>query len=215
MDAISGAPAAATSSAASSLSASTRQHLQDLNVPAPALAPLPPEPSLGKRSAGSAELPDRASQASEDMTAAEPTDDDPSNMALTFMCAFTAEAPKTRHADGGIKVCEEGKAVEYKAICGKEWCTAAQANSKAALKKSIVNTIAIIYRGLPDPDAVLPFYEAHGTNYVYYGTLLKPAKANFHMFASVKTDELDGSGTLVFNTVNRLADTPLMCRHDL
>ena len=76
-----------------------------------------------------------------------------------------------------------------------------------------MNTIAIIYRGLPDPETVLPFYEVHGTN--YYGTLLKPAKTNFHTFAGVKTDELDCSGTLVFNNVNRLAKTPLMFRHDL
>ena len=54
---------------------------------------------------------------------------------------------------------------------------------------------------------VARLYEAHGTN--YYGTLLKPAKANFHTFAGVKTDELDCSGTLVFNNVNRLAKTPL------
>ena len=126
--------------------------------------------------------------------------DDPSNMALTFMRAFTAEATKTRHTDGDIKVFEEGKSVEYKAVCGKELCTAAQA--KAALKKSIVNTIAIIYRGLRDPETVLPFYEAHGTN--YSGTLLKPLKANFHTFAGVKTNELDCSGMpcmLVFNNV--------------
>ena len=116
--------------------------------------------------------------------AAEPTDDDPNNMVLTFMCAFTTEATKTRHTYGSFKVCEEGKTVESKAVNGKEWCTAAQAN--AALTKSIANTIAIIYRGLPDPEAVLPFYEAHGMN--YYGTLLKPAKANFHTFAARHQD---------------------------
>ena len=40
---------------------------------------------------------------------------------LTFMCSFTVEATRARHAEGGIKVREEGNIVEY--CHGKETYT--------------------------------------------------------------------------------------------
>jgi hypothetical protein len=193
------------------ISASTRQQLQALDDPPPA-RPLP-DPSLGKRSASSAELPDRASasQAASDdshMAVDDSADDNPSTLVilmrvdgehvkgnldiedlipvvqkdvkqtqeclaksnsmvevqsqgvniinfvhcgatgvlLTFKCPFTAEATRSRHANGGLKVREYGELVEYKAVCGRVWCKAAQ--EKEAKKKVQENCVCVVIRSV-------------------------------------------------------------------
>ena len=65
---------------------------------------------------------------------------------------------------------------------------------------------------MPDPPAVLAFYEALGV--AHFGSSFRDAKANVHKFGGVKQmGDLDGSITLHFNNdhnVKRLPEFPLM-----
>jgi hypothetical protein len=133
---------------------------------------------------------------------------------INLECHVTAEAMLIRFAAGGIKVLEEGKAIFYKATCGRQWYM--DAEKKEAEKNDTSDLICLIYRGLPDPKSTIPFYTAHGED--YYGTLAKPAVVNSHEFGGVKSLYSDGSLTLVFHNekgVNRIADTPLMLDGDI
>jgi hypothetical protein len=96
---------------------------------------------------------------------------------------------------------EEGKVVEYKAVCGKAWCEAAQTKKAANdLTATGSATIAIILRGLPDPLAVLAFYEALAV--AHFGSSFRDAKANVHKFGGVKQmGDLDSSITLHTSTM--------------
>jgi hypothetical protein len=132
---------------------------------------------------------------------------------VTLECCITAEAIGSRFGTGGLAVLESGVLVAYKVMPGLQWYKEA---AEADLKALPEDTIALVYRGLPDPEAVIDFYTEHGVE--NYGKLMREPVVNQHMWGGIKSGYQDGSLTLVFHNekgVKTIAETPLMLTPDI
>ena len=92
---------------------------------------------------------------------------------------------------------------------GRKWYE--ETSAKAASAAAPTDRLALVYKGLPNPAAVVDYYAKHGEK--NYGKLVRDPILNTHSFAGIKSTKLDGSITLVFSNdknAKSIAKTPLM-----